>query len=181
MNLLNEQKKPPSQKFFQSQYGSQRFGGQQSQLPAQVFSHNQSMMQSQNPNLMETPDVRNRHNFIPNSEQPRHMQGLSRADNNGEQPGFPMINRNQRQMNQDTPVVHHNMQRNYPTTGQRLHPNFAMQQYVQGFDALAESRREDILTPSPKIDRETKQSEMYNPTFNRSMRQDGSSFQPNPM
>lgn len=50
-------------------------------------------------------------------------------------------------------------------------PNLAMQHYVQGFDPLAENRREDILTPSPKIDRESKQSEMYNPAFNRSVGQ----------
>ena len=71
----------------------------------------------------------------------------------------------------DTPVIHANMKRNYPNTmtmptPQRLHPSFATAMQNE----IVESRREDILTPSPKIQNQS-DYEYNNRHFNISVGQ----------
>ena len=57
-------------------------------------------------------------------------------------------------------MIHANVKRNYPATltnPKRVTPNYAVQQYVHGFhhappgEVPISERREEILTPSPKL------------------------------
>ena len=74
--------------------------------------------------------------------------------------GLPDISGARRGGKHDTPVIHANMKRNYPNTianpKQRLQYNYDLNQYATAFGTglepqIIESRREDILTPSPKL------------------------------
>ena len=82
-------------------------------------------------------------------------------------------------------MIHANVKRNYPNTltqPKRVTPNYAVQQYVHGFhgappgEAPISERREEILTPSPKLQNQSQASEYENPHFNQSVGQ--MAFQP---